>query len=487
MRKNLLLISACLLGTISANAQQSGQLRVKSGYTADVVVEALPATEHLVQGIDNGGVGMMSKKIKGVNNGLPADSRLTAAESGNVYKIDYTKNNALRLIGPNDDPALYLPEDGILKLKTPVQTDNLSLLCICGNGPTDLKVEVEYADETTDFATITVEDWWNESTNPNDHLGKDEAFWGLDRIDRNNDGIQGKTAVRILEKSIETNPDKEIVSVYIGKTDVSKGYPTIFGLSAGSEPVEIAEGYNADIVAEAYPVNEHATVSLDRNAWVLYSQNLGDVFANNNNGLPEDGKLVTKGGHEYLMDYTSLNATRLTADNEETADIDESTATLVLEDQPTFGDDGSILFLATAGNGPAEIDIEYNYEDGTTSDSHMTIIDWCNHQSEAAIQTGRYYEGQVDDRDYVGLYEIEDCPEVGKKIESISFYNTNGGASKGIIVGLYMINGTITSGIDNLTNNNKAGNGKMFNLAGQRVNSSYKGIVIKDGKKVMMK
>ncbi|MGM9704636.1 MAG: hypothetical protein ACI3YB_01425 [Prevotella sp.] len=487
MRKNLLLLGACLLGTIGANAQQSAQVRVKSGYTADVVAEAMPAADHLVQGIDNAAVGLMPKRVIGVNHGLPSDSRLVSAENGNVYQIDYTKNNALRLVGPNDDPNLNLSDEAELTLATPVKTSKLWMLCICGNGPTDLEVEVTYSDGNIDYGTITVEDWWNESTNPADHVGKSEAFWGLDRIDRNNNLVQGTTAVRILEKSIDTNPEKEIVSIFIGKTDASKGYPTIFGFSAGSEPIKIAEGFNADIVAEAYPIGEHATVSLDRNAWVIYSESLGDVYMGNNNGLPEDGNLVTKSGRTYHMDYANLNATRLTADDANTADIDESIVTLELEDHPKLSDDGKLIFLATAGNGPAELDIEYTYEDESTYDSHISVLDWCNHQSEAAIQTGRYYEGKFDDRDYVGLYEIEDYPDTGKAIKSISFYNTSGGASKGIIVGIYMNDGTLITGIDSIKNEDKASNGKIYNLAGQRVNSTYKGIVIRDGKKMIMK
>ena len=479
-------MSACLIGTISANAQQEGQIRVKSGYTADVVIEALPASEHLVQGIDNGSVGLISKSIKTTNNGLPADMPLTAFESGNVYHIDYTKNNALRLIGPDDDASLNLPVDGVLTLAQPVKTDKVWMLCICGNGPTDLNVEVDYTDGNTSFTTITVEDWWNSSTNPDDHKGKGEAFWGLDRIDRNNDLVQATTSVRILEKSIETDPNKEIECIYIEKVNVGSGYPTIFGLSTGSQPIEISEGYNADIVAEAYPIKDHATVALDRNAWVLYSQSLGDIHLKTQYGLPADGNIVTKSSRTYHMDYTTLNATRLTADNPETADTDESITTLELEDIPTVSDNGSLVFLATAGNGPASIDIEYNYTDKTISTDNINIIDWCNHQSEAAVQTGRYYNG-VDDRDYVGLYEIESYPEPGKAIKSITLINTSGGASKGIIVGLYMTDGSITTGIENFKSENKAGNSKIYNLSGQRVNNSYKGIVIKDGKKQVMK
>lgn len=204
------------------------------------------------------------------------------------------------------------------------------------------------------------------------------------------------------------------------------------------------------MVAEARPISEHSSASLDRNAWVLYSKELGSVDITTEFGLPDDGNIVTKNNRTYKVDYKSLNATRLTADDTETADTDESTATLVLEDKPTVSDNGSIYYLATAGNGPATIDVTYNYSDGSSSTSYIEIPDWCNNQSLAAVQTGRYYGG-VDDRDYVGLYEVEDYPQSNKQIESITFNNYAGNASKGIIMGIYLTDGTITTGIKDIT------------------------------------
>ncbi len=486
MKKTLLFLTAFSFGMLQSFAQQEGQIRVKSGFTADVVAEGIPVENYLVQGIDNGSVGLFSKKVSLVNNGLPSEMPMKAFESGNLYNIDYTKNNALRLVGPDDAEGTNYPTSGELKLATPVKTDKLWLLCICGNGPTELYVEVSYKDGEFTYGNITIEDWWNESTNPEDHKGKDEAFWGFDRIDRETESPQGVTSVRILEKAIATNPDKEIQSVYIEKTNVSNGYPTILGLSAGQQPVEVAEGFNADVVAEARPISEHSSASLDRNAWVLYSKELGNVDITTEFGLPDDGNIVTKNNRTYKVDYESLNATRLTADDTETADTDESTATLVLEDKPTVSDNGSIYYLATAGNGPATIDVTYNYSDGSSSTSYIEIPDWCNNQSLAAVQTGRYYGG-VDDRDYVGLYEVEDFPQSNKQIESITFNNYAGNASKGIIMGIYLTDGTITTGIKDITVGKDAKDGKTFNIGGQVVNGSYKGIVIKNGKKHIAK
>lgn len=486
MKKTLLLLNSFFLGMLPSFAQQEGQIRVKSGFTADVVAEGVPVEEHLVLGIDNGSVGLFSKKLDFVNNGLPSEMPMKAFESGNLYNIDYTTNNALRLAGPQDPAGSNFPTNGELMLSTPVKTDKLWLLCICGNGPTDLYVEVFYKGGDYTYANITIEDWWNESKDPEEHKGKDEAFWGFDRIDRETENPQGVSAVRLLEKSIATDPNKEIQSVYIEKTNVSNGYPTILGLSTGSQPIEIAEGFNADVVAEARPISEHSSAPLDRNAWVLYSQSLGEMEMTTEYGLPEDGNIVTKSNRTYKVDYSALNATRLIADDMETPDVDESTTTLELEDKPTVSDYGSLVYLATAGNGPAVIDVTYNYTDGSNSTSFIEIPDWCNNQSLAAVQTGRYYGG-VDDRDYVGLYEIEDYPQSNKQIESITLNNYTGNNDKGIIMGIYLTDGTIATAIKDINADKETKDGKTFNVGGQIVNDSYKGIVIKNGKKQITK
>lgn len=44
-----------------------------------------------------------------------------------------------------------------------------------------------------------------------------------------------------------------------------------------------------------------------------------------------------------------------------------------------------------------------------------------------------------------------------------------------------------TTGISSTVENQKANDGATYNLAGQRVDKNYKGIVISDGKKVIRK
>ena len=72
-------------------------------------------------------------------------------------------------------------------------------------------------------------------------------------------------------------------------------------------------------------------------------------------------------------------------------------------------------------------------------------------------------------------------------LESVTFNNVNG---KGTccIVGIGM-DGVFTdlTGIQGITSGKITNDGKIFNLAGQQVSKSYKGIVIKNGMKMIQK
>ena len=54
-------------------------------------------------------------------------------------------------------------------------------------------------------------------------------------------------------------------------------------------------------------------------------------------------------------------------------------------------------------------------------------------------------------------------------------------------MGIYLTDGTITTGIKDITVGKDAKDGKAFNIGGQVVDGSYKGIVIKNGKKHIAK
>ena len=65
----------------------------------------------------------------------------------------------------------------------------------------------------------------------------------------------------------------------------------------------------------------------------------------------------------------------------------------------------------------------------------------------------------------------------------ISYYN---GAPALVDGCIYSING-LTTGINGVKVNQNASNAPVYNLGGQRVSNSYKGVVVKNGKKMIRK
>lgn len=89
------------------------------------------------------------------------------------------------------------------------------------------------------------------------------------------------------------------------------------------------------------------------------------------------------------------------------------------------------------------------------------------------------YTGEVSKFDLV--FAAEALPEgVSSRSANIVF------AQEGALLKVTVTQGEAT-GISVTTKTVKTGNAQMFNLAGQRVNSSFKGLVVKDGKKFMNK
>ena len=123
----------------------------------------------------------------------------------------------------------------------------------------------------------------------------------------------------------------------------------------------------------------------------------------------------------------------------------------------------------------------YLYDDNTTvEEGTWEILDWCNKQSDQNYTSGRY-DYRCDDRDYCGFYVYQGFPD-NKPLLGVILKNTAAtGNSKGVVVAA-TINGSFTSGINNVETVKKANN-VFYNVAGQRVGQSYKGIVIRNGKK----
>lgn len=110
---------------------------------------------------------------------------------------------------------------------------------------------------------------------------------------------------------------------------------------------------------------------------------------------------------------------------------------------------------------------------GVTNTEKLTIIN-----SDIKFDLANCFASKIDELIIIDCEIANPGQEFRKDGYDIHLYNYKGVVSnKGRIVR------TVDSGIETLADSKKAG--MLFNLSGQRVNAGYKGVVIKDGKKVM--
>jgi hypothetical protein len=274
--------------------------------------------------------------------------------------------------------------------------------------------------------------------------------------------------------------------------------------------LRLPTAYNVDLIAESLDANGQVTGTttsgIDKNGYVIYTDKL-DLSSEKDYtyGVPMDGLIQANSGTTFqLADYAHLNATRLAKD-ETVAEIGDMTTTTIQFQQTVKASE--LHILATAGNGPAHVAVTYLYSDGTSQDGDsfdnntggfdsnaatlsttMDVMDWCNNHGYQVYTTGRYYGG-ASDGDYAGFYEYIGYPDDTKELTGVTLTNTlsdNTGNSKAIIVA-FTAKGTVVTGINAIDAAKTATDSKIFNLAGQQVSKSYKGIVIKNGQKMIQK
>lgn len=499
MRKSLLLIAAAMLCGMTVNAQTDDSpyktLDIYAGFDADVFTDQTSSDSHpqFVKGVDDAGVGFytspFSYKVYDFQ-GISPDQLPFVGPSGSQYSFDVTKLNALSL--SNVEASENRPErstTGTLTLAKPVKADELWFLACCGNGPANLDVTLNYTDGTTSDPTpVEVLDWWDKGGEPNCVLA------GLDRADRISKSTDQRHGVTFLEYNAYGDAEKEIQSVTFELTNPDgHRVVTILGLSANGESLDITDGLTDDVIAEAMPLNETSTIGIDQYQWVVLMT--GIDFSEEGEpalGVPKDGKVTTVANADgnygdipfQLAPFDQLNATRLTYDDGDTEDVDESCDTLLVAGEPQATE---IYLLGTAGNGPANTKVSFLYTDGSVSEAQTwSIPDWFGDESTHNLITGRYHNGwgdrNIEAYTNCGMYVELFVPDE-KPIKGIICKNTAmSGQSKAIIVAATM-NGDFTSGINSIGEVKKATNNAIYNVAGQRVGENYKGIVIRNGKK----
>ena len=130
-----------------------------------------------------------------------------------------------------------------------------------------------------------------------------------------------------------------------------------------TEPVEVAEGWNADIVAESLPAATYTSATVDGSDRAFYA-----ALLRSRGGLPASRLITTENEHAtfLLAPYDQPGALSLRSYGE------QGTLRLAL---PIATHE--LFVLATSGNGQSTVNIRLNYADGTTTDAGMyDIRDW---------------------------------------------------------------------------------------------------------------
>jgi hypothetical protein len=138
--------------------------------------------------------------------------------------------------------------------------------------------------------------------------------------------------------------------------------------------IPIQSGFNGDVIingvgSPSSSVNSH----LDASGYALLSIDYKEFSGSAalSYGLPADGRITTEvartPGLEFQMaDYSQNNVLRLSSANQE--------GTLTF--QNSFKTE-SLYMLATAGNGPAIVDVKVNFGDGSSQTfASVSISDW---------------------------------------------------------------------------------------------------------------
>lgn len=249
------------------------------------------------------------------------------------------------------------------------------------------------------------------------------------------------------------------------------------------EPVAIASGWNADVVAEALPAAEHSNMVLDDQGWVLYTNN---VFSEG--GIPADGIITAESGNIFqIADLAADNAVCLKQANA------PQTLTFVTPQQAS-----EVQLLSISANGESKLLVTVNYDDGTTAEQTFSIADWFSGRSGqgealyglSRVITRKEADWKADDKDYRNqfrLFEQTIATNPAKVITSVTLTSTKSGSYPTVIAISRTGHSTATGIVEVKSEELKVNNSErsIYNLAGQRLERMQKGINIVNGKKIL--
>jgi len=447
---------------------------VKAGLNADVIVEQLPAQEHANLGIDGGNQhrAFYSTAIR-QDGGLPADHTITSVAQGVKYELaDYAGNNVVALRSEGESATAEFE---------PFATSDLYILATSGNGESSVQTVINYTDGTHSTpVTLTIRDW--SLRNPDGS----EALAGIGNISLSTGSLNSDECHDALyDLHLTVDETKELQSVTF--TSTNNSLPTIFAFARqmmpehNYEPVDVESGWNADVIAETQDVSASVNQTVDDN-YVFYAQS-----AHQNGGLPDSRAIESAAtGADYLLSaYDGNNALSLRNQG----------ARGKLTFKELFNTP-ELMLLGTSANGTSTISVTITYEDGTTEQaSPIFINDWYVTDptgEEAVVNLGRVsqrsgFSWRFSEDLSFALFDIAITADEHKNIRDITVLS-NGSSIPTILavskkktdVEPDPINGIFQRSTSSL----KGQSSILYNLQGQRVDESYKGITIVKGKKV---
>lgn len=176
---------------------------VASGYNADVVVEALPASNHADNAGDGADNTFYSAGLK-ASGGLPTDGVVNAPSGANFQLGDYAASNAL---------VIKTGESGDLIFGAPITTNQLYILATSGDGSSDLTATPLYSEGSQgEGIALTVADWSVKS------LSGEEAISGLSRINKRTDTYSQSFAFCLFDHAIGTDKSRKLRGVRLTST-----------------------------------------------------------------------------------------------------------------------------------------------------------------------------------------------------------------------------------------------------------------------------
>ena len=184
-----------------------------------------------------------------------------------------------------------------------------------------------------------------------------------------------------------------------------------------TEPIIVASGWNADIVAEGTPVSNYSTTSVDASNRVFFSALLREE-----GGLPINRRITSNNeAVQYqLASYVNPNALNL-HDVGDSGTLEFRTPVLTNE----------LFVLGTSGNGDSEVSVTLHYADGTDEQlGTYGIRDWSvrtprGDEAVTALGNIRRDTNIFSDDPHYCLFEFSVPVDDTRMLSSVTFTSAN--------------------------------------------------------------